>query len=635
MKNVYFVQVSNYLSKSLYLPYAAGTIVAYSFSREEIKKNYCFKGFVIEKTDVEKTVNSFENPFFIGFSNYVWNIDYNLELAKKVKEIFPECVICFGGPSVPDDTELLSQYSFIDILIHGEGETVVYELLKAYSENSLLSDIANISYRLNGVPYETEKKIVCGDLSDYPSPYTSGCFDGIINDPAYEGIQFDALFETNRGCPYKCTYCTWASKSFRTFSMERVKADLDWMAENKISFVFCVDGNFGMLQRDMEIAEYVVALKKKYGYPQRMESCAAKNKNDFVFEMNLMLEKAGLNRGVSIAVQSMSPEVLKNVGRQNIKPVDLAFELKRYRENSITTYTDLILGLPGETFESFCDGYFNVIEAGQHTSVNVYPCEILPNTALYSKKERERFGIKTLNANLSQRHSIVNGQGSRTEIVVSTNTLSSDEWAKAYKISETVHAFHCLGLIKFLAVYLRKAKNVSYKNFYLGLYDYIENNHGRFLKKAIDNVFGCVDLFIKGKADLAYVNSDFGNIVFPFCEGLFLYCVKNFDEFYSEIGKYFFGYFEAGDAEAEDLFAYQKNMITRPGEKPFLSQGKYDWCEYFRHTYDPEFTRPTPKEQTLKFEGNDYSDLPEYARMIVWLGRRALKTIKPEPTAEE
>lgn len=633
MKNVYFVQVNNYLSKSLYLPYAAGTIVAYAFSHEEIKKDYCFKGFVIEKTDVEKTAKSFDAPFFIGFSNYIWSIDYNLELAKKVKELFPECIICFGGPSVTEDTELLSQYPFIDVLIHGEGETVVYELFKAYSENSPLSDIANISFRLNGMPTKTEKKIVCDDLSNYPSPYTSGCFDGILNDPAYAGIQLDALFETNRGCPYKCTYCAWASKSFRTFSMERVKSDLDWMALNRIAYAFCADGNFGILQRDKEIAEYVVELKRKYGYPQRMETTAAKNKNDFVFEINMMLEKAGLNRGVSLAVQSMSPEVLKNVGRQNIKPGDLAFELRRYRENSIATYTDFILGLPGETFDSFCDGFFEIMEAGQHTSINVYPCEILPNTTLYSTKEREKFNIKTVKSHLRQRHSAGDALGSRSEVVVSTSTLSCREWVKAYKIVSATEAFHCLGLIKFLAIYLRKAKNISYKDFYLGLYDYIEND-STFLKKAIDDVLGCLDLFVEGKADLAYVNSEFGDIVLPFEEGLFLYCVKDFDEFYSEVSKYFFGYSEPGDAEAEDLFAYQKNMITRPGEKSFSCQAKYDWCEYFRHTYDPEFTNPTPKNQILRFEGNDYYQLPEYARQIVWFGRRALKTIKPEPTAE-
>lgn len=636
MKNVYFVQANNYLSKSLYLPYAAGTIVAYAFSHEEIKKEYCFKKFIIEKKDAVKTANTLEKPFLVGFSSYMWNIDYNLTLAKKVKEIYPECIILFGGPSVPDDTEFLSQYSFIDVLVHGEGETTVYNLLKAYCENSPLSDIANISFRLNGKFQKNEKKICCDDLTDYPSPYSSGYFDGIINDPAYVGVQFDAVFETNRGCPYKCTFCSWGgtNKSFRLFSMERVKSDLDWIASNGIAYAFCADGNFGILQRDKEIAEYVVKLKRKYGYPQRMETTAAKNKNDFVFKINMMLEKAGLNRGVSLAVQSMSPEVLKNVGRQNIRPVDLAFELRRYRENSIATYIDFILGLPGETFDSSCDGFFEIMEAGQHTSINVYPCEILPNTVLYSTKEREKFNIKTVKSHLRQRHSAGEALGSRSEVIVSTSTLSCREWVKAYKIVSATEAFHCLGLIKFLAIYLRKAKNISYKDFYLGLYDYIEND-STYLKKVIDDVLGCLDLFVEGKADLAYVNSEFGDIVLPFEEGLFLYCVKYFDEFYSEVSKYFFGYFELGDAEAEDLFAYQKNMITRPGEKSFSCQAKYDWCEYFRHTYDPKFTNPTPKNQTLRFEGNDYSQFPEYARQIVWFGRRALKTIKPEPTAVE
>lgn len=291
MKNVYLIQPNSVLSTVVYLPYSIGTIAAYSFQHQSIKDTYRLCDFIFIQTDIEEALKDIVDPYIAGFSCYMWNIEYNLALAKAVKEKYPECIIVFGGPQIPDSTEFLEEYPFADITIHGEGETVFYSILTALKNGTELSKVANISFRC-GDKYIKTEKAAPGDLSDFPSPYTMGLFDGLLKSEKYKNIRMDTVLETNRGCPYGCIYCYWARSgtNFRKFSLERVKGDIEWIAKNKIGHCVCADSNFGILDRDEQIADYVIEMKAKYGYPEKFETAATKNKDDFVFRINKKLE---------------------------------------------------------------------------------------------------------------------------------------------------------------------------------------------------------------------------------------------------------------------------------------------------------------------------------------------------------
>ncbi|MGN1169372.1 MAG: B12-binding domain-containing radical SAM protein [Acutalibacteraceae bacterium] len=386
-KKVYLIQPSNILSGSVFLPYSVGAIAAYSWQFESIKEEFELQPFIFTKKPVDEAMREIDNPCIVGFSNYMWNVEYNLLLAAGVKKAWPECIIAFGGPQIADDVGFLEEYPFIDILMYGEGEESFYKILTSISSGEGFEGIDNIAFKSAGEIIKTKKSPAC-DISGYPSPYTSGYFDSIIHNKAYDGIQFDAIIETNRGCPYKCIYCAWSGvdSTIRQFPTQKVEAELEWLAKNKIAYCICGDANFGILERDEEIVDYLVSLKKQYGYPQKFETTAAKNKDELTFRINSKLDSVGLNKGVSVACQSLSPQVLRNVGRHNMSIDSFISQLKRYREAGMHTYTDLILGLPGETFESFCRGLFAVIEAGQCFSININRCELLPNSLMNSQE---------------------------------------------------------------------------------------------------------------------------------------------------------------------------------------------------------------------------------------------------------
>ncbi len=630
MKNLYLVQPNINNEGSLYLPYSSGVLVAYAFQFENIKSNYDFKEFIFTKQDIKETAARLENPAVVAFSCYMWNAEYNIDLAKEIKELFPACITIFGGPQVPRDTSYLDSYDFIDILSFGEGEVTFYKLLTAFFDGTNLNEIPDIAFRENGSITVTEKRCMTAKEIDYPSPYTEGYFDRILSDEKYKSTEFNAVLETTRGCPYNCIYCCWGNKDkyFSRFPIERVEGDLIWMAKNGITYCYCADSNFGIFDRDESIADLVVSLKKEYGYPQKFETLAAKNKDDLIFRINSKLEEVGLNKAVSLAVQSMSPEVLKIIGRQNMSVQKLSEQIKRYREAGMYTYTDLILGLPGETLDSFVRGLFEVVEAGQHCSLNVFRFEYIPNTAMYSDEFREKYKIKTIRSHVYQTHNHVKSNkylGVLSDIVVETSSMSRADWRKAMRIAICAEGFHCLGLTRFFSVYLRKAKNISYYDFYMNMYEWIEKE-GTAVKKILDTVCASIDTYLKGESDLFFHDERLGEIYWCFEEGLFMESCLEFEAFFEDLKRYLDTYFD--DKELfDDLMQYQKQIITLPNKKETVIDCIYDWHDYFEKTYVVDCLYPEKKKTTLKIGAVEIDNWPHFAKEIVWYGKRNGRTI--------
>lgn len=635
MKNVYFAQPSNKLPGSVYLPYSVGAIAAYSWQFEEIRSEYRLSEFIFMQEDISEVIERIENPYLVGFSCYMWNTEYNLSLAREIKKRYPECITVFGGPDVPENADYIEKYDFIDITMCSEGETIFKSLLSALSNNLPLDNVKNISFRKDGNPFSSEREVP-GDISDFPSPYTTGVFDEIINNPRYSDLHFDVVFETNRGCPYSCVFCYWGycNRKFRTFPIEKVKAEIDWFVRNKIGFCFCADGNFGMLERDEEIADYIIEQNKIYGYPLKLESIAAKNKNERVFRINHKLSLAGLNNGVSIACQSLSPTVLEIIGRQNMSFEELKNTFHRYHQAKIPTYTDLILGLPGDTYESFCESLLGVMEAGQHNIIQVLPFEMLPNTIMNSPEFIEKYAVKTVKSKLclsKAKCGDTDSMGSRSEIVVENSTMSRNDWRNAFRLSTLVQGFHCMSILAYVAVYLRREKNISYHNFYTSLYNWSEEND-TFIKSVTDRVCRSLDPFLEGKGNLGFTDELLGDVFWQFQEGQFLFAALNIDKFFDEI-RAFAKRFDPDKDAFEDVLRYQKEMIVTPDTKERFIDFKYNWKAYFEDICDTAAQNPQPCATRLHFKEKKFKDIKDYAEKVVWKGKRQKKMLSLDAEA--
>ncbi len=619
-KNAYLVQASCLYGNTYYLPYAVGMLIAFAENDERVAESYDFKRIIYSLEDIDESINSLDNPAFVGFSNSIWNYSYNLEYAKKLKERYPDCIIEFGGHHVPPTVEFLEKYSFIDILIHRKGEEAFRDVLLALDGKKLLKDIPNISFRsTDGELIQTpEAKIT---LSDYPSPYLTGVFDDILKDTRY---RFSCVLETNRGCPYNCCYCDWGelNSKVRLFPLDKVFAELDWMAEHKMEFVYCVDANFGMFERDEEIARKLVELKNTKGYPNRLQVSYAKNEIDRVFRINKMLADNGIGKGATLAMQSLEPVVLENIGRINISNEQYSKQIVQYRNAGITTYTELILGLPGETFDSFCRGLCEVLELGQHSSVSAYYFELLPNSRIAQKEYLDKYSIKTVTTALNQYHcesmdEVLSGHSS---IVVETNTMSSDEWIKANEFSTCVQSMHHFGILQCVAMYVRNTCGVSYYDFYSALYAYMEQNE--FCGPVFRMVSSVLRNFVDGKGGLTYQNDIFGKITYPLEEAVFLMFLYESERFYAEVKPFIMKYIQDEDL-LDELLRYQKSVVLKPADKEQIAEFKYRFRDYFDAVLKNECAALEKNFVKYKFatpfETHSWED---YAKEIIWFGRR-------------
>ncbi len=480
----YAVEVRN--EETYWLPYSVGCLWAYCLQYGDIPSSYYLRDFIFKRENPEELVNRLDNPTICAFSCYVWNEQYNLHVAKLIKERYPNCVIEFGGPQV---TKKFEQYDFIDCLILSEGEEAFLDLLRKVVNNEPFDKV-----------YE-KKRIT--DM-DFPSPYQMGVFNNIIkNNP---DVLWSMTVETNRGCPHRCTFCDWGTVTYgkiNKFGLDRVAQDIAWAERNKVGFIFNADANFGMFkERDIEIAK----MFRKAADNGRLEAVNvqySKNSTEVIFEIAQIL--GDISRGVTLSVQSMNEPTLKAIKRKNMSINKISDQIEKSKKWGVKTYSELILGLPDETLESWKDGFAKILECGQHDSIDVWFCQMFGNTDLNSSTTREVYGIKTIKA--EDYMSFSNDEGGVKEIielVSETNTMSNDDLIEAYMYGWLVVQFHIAGYTQLVAKNLNRL-GIGYRSFYDKLFAYIKNDSGiigdhyREIEKSVSHYMKTGKILDQGK----------------------------------------------------------------------------------------------------------------------------------------
>lgn len=640
MKNIYMVQASNVYSgnsfKAAYLPYAVGLLVAYAFTDETVKEEYSFKRFIFTRENTDEAVESMDNPAFVGFSNYIWNTQYNLALAKKIKAKFPECVILFGGHNVPPDNSFLEKYPFIDFLVHAEGEeafrSLLLELLK---DDPDFSSINNLSYRnSDGSFTKTSVKIL--DKTDYPSPYLTGLFDSIFE--KNPDMQLDAILETSRGCPNSCTYCDWGcnGSKIRLFPIERVYAEIDWLAAHKVKFIWGADSNFGQFKRDVDIVDYLINVKEKTGFPERLRINYAKHNPQVVFEISRKLDKYGLSKeGATISFQSLDPTVLENIGRKNISMDKFSQLLSMYKKEGVITYSELLAGLPGETYESFCKGIGTLLAAGQHRLITVYNCEILPNSPMAEPEYMKKHGIKTVEIDALTAHSEFDEEiREKTHYIIGTNTLPTEDWIACNIFTCFEESYHHCGILKFIAIYLYYELGIPYEDFYNAIINQAKANKDSIGYSVYEKLYSFFRAIADAKPIKLYSSEIYGNITWVPKKVPHLDTVYRLDAYYEEIRPLLIS-FGVSEGDADELIEYQRTALKLPNRNNFSVEFSKNWHEYFTAVLADENIPLAQKRNRVTVSNRSIpTNWKDYALEAMWFGQNGI-TFNPEIASED
>lgn len=619
------VQPNSQYGNSVYFPYAVGSLIAYAFKNPAIKEEYVFVSFFYKKEKIENCVNEIDSPFVVGFSCYVWNYEYNKLFAQEIKKRWPECKIVFGGHQVNERSDILTA-DYIDYIILGEGEQSFESLLLALTGRYDIKDIPNLLYKDGGSFVSTEKMLA--QIPHRVSPYTEGYFDGIVKK---EKLEFSAILETNRGCPNRCAFCDWGNikSRVRLYNMDLVKKEIDWFSENKIEYVYAADANFGLFPRDEEIVEYIIKKHAENGYPQKFQATYSKNNPEVVFRINKRLNEAGMSKGATLSFQSMSEKVLDNIYRKNMPLENFRKLMGMYTQNGIATYSELIIGLPGETFDSFSEGIEQLIESGQHMSINFFNCEILNNAIMSSSEYIEKYNIRYARTGQHQYHVVDEKDRIKeySQIVVSTQSMSENDWIDCNILADFVRAFHNLGLLQCIAIYLFYEKNIRYTSFYKSLIDWSYENKNTVCGKIVSWLVLRHREVIDNSGSLTCCVPEFGNLTWPLDEGAFLKIIYEFDRFYDEITPFLYGYFD-DEVLFSQLLSYQKATIKTPYSTGDTIYTDYNFKAYFRNVYNNRYSPLKREKAQLVFNAGDVpQDLEKYAREIIWYGRKGGQNI--------
>ena len=460
-----------------YLPYSAGVIWSYARTFPIIDDNYDLGEFIFRRENIDMVIEKLANSDVVAFSTYVWNHQYNYLLAKKLKLAYPNKLIIFGGPEPAiEDLEFFKKYPFIDVVAKLEGEITFKQILEKHVDGSF-ADIPGLIYNNQGHTVDTGPATRINNLEDVPSPYLTGLFDRLIaNNP---DVSWNATLETNRGCPYACTFCDWGSLTYnkvKKFNLQRVYDELEWFAKLKCSFISFTDANFGMfVERDDLIADKLIEVQQTYGYPKIISIAWAKNQKQEVVSIVKKLMPY-FNHGLTLSVQSLDDNVLENIRRKNMEVSKLEEIFKLCEQNSIPMYTELILGLPGESMTSWKENFWRLFKSGNHTGITVYQAQLLENAEM-NTLQRSLYKIKS-----QQVYDYFSGSYSNEEVeesidvVTSTRDLPSDVMLDAEIFSWFINTFHINGLSTFYSRFANRYLGIEYQDFYNELFEFLQSD---------------------------------------------------------------------------------------------------------------------------------------------------------------
>ncbi|MEM7530717.1 MAG: radical SAM protein [Chloroflexota bacterium] len=654
MKNkirVQLVQLNSAYGNQVYIPYTVGMLQAYAEQYDDIQENFEFLPFIYRRDAVESIVDKISDPDILGISCYVWNWQLSIAVAKEVRKRYPSCLIIAGGPHVPDHlNDFFEKYPFIDIACHGEGEITFTEILKTYIDDGPYQDVLGLSYndRTTNEVTQNPKQARIKDLDTIPSPYLSGTFDPLLNDDSHE-LNWMVIWETNRGCPFSCSFCDWGSAvaaKVNRFSMDRLYAEIEWFSQNKVTWVFGADANFGIFKRDKELAEKLARMKIDTGFPLEFRVCFTKNSDNKVFDIAKILHDAKMSKGISISMQSLNKDTLENIKRNNIKTDTFHKLQSRYIEEGMATYTELIIGLPGETYSSFKEGLDTLLDNGQHNQITIYNCTVMPNAEMGSVEYQQKYGIKTVEIPIFQAHSAPYEEHDTIPefepVVVATQTLPVEEWRRTYHFAWVVQCFHLLGVAQGIAVFLRNFYDINYSSFYEAILAYGKNYPDSLIGQEITLLDDVLDNVLAGIGFDQYL-PEFLDITWPTEEASFLRFSNHIEDVYQEIAQIVDDLLKTNSVQFDadlhsELMLYQQSILVNYNRS-------YDITLDLQFNI-PEYIRGYMIDKPVAFEKGKFlytvidnknldGDKEKFAREVVWYGRKGGKYLYPIEAASK
>ena len=567
------------------VPVSLGTLWAYLSTVPEVYENLKLLGFSIrvEDTVMEILDDIPEEPDVLLVSLYMWNRNRTNKITKVIKEKWPNCKIIVGGNDFPQDKDRLTQFIAAhpqyDYFVWSEGELAIENIFR---ELLSLPHHPNCYGRnINGVAYPQTQKLYLQHKEelDIPSPSAMGLFDATV--ARYKGkIEIQGVLETNRGCPYSCTFCDWGlEEKMRKFSMDRIKQEIDWMVEN-VHEMMIADANFGIMDRDVEIAQYIMDAVKRHPNPTLHSTNVtyAKNNKQRVLEIAEIMERHDMNRaGASFSLQSLHPPTVKAIKRDNMKTLqNMDWIVDNFSKKGLPYYNELIMGLPLETMRSYLDGIEQLLDYNPF-EIHMYKLALLENAEMSMDDHSEKYGMKW--SKFIQGPSAYEDEEETTWLISSTSTMSSEDMRYCRDIRDFVQVMWFGKLTFFMQRYLKREHHIGHIDFYERLNKQFKQTEfgKRFFNSLID---------IRDKNSNAELSYEYhSGAPFQRYTNAWLYCVKHKQAFYEMIHQFVLAEYPEVQNTLEEfndiMYLNERMIIDYTWEVNRAFETQFNWMEYF------------------------------------------------------
>jgi radical SAM superfamily enzyme YgiQ (UPF0313 family) len=322
-------------------------------------------------------------PWMVGFTCYLWNIERTLWIANRIKQRRPEVKILIGGPEVTLDNQWVLEHPAVDYAAIGEGEQTFSELLTALADSEELSQaipglIAPVNSALHTPhsPFPFIPRQPLPHLNDISSPYLAG-----ILDAADEQM---LLLETIRGCIFKCKFCYYP-KSYDDLyfvSKEKIVANLEHAQRRGAKEVVLLDPTLNQRRNFPDFLRLLARCNpgRQFTYFGELRA------EGITPQVAQLLHEAGFTE-VEIGLQSIDPLAMELMDRHNNLR---SFErgARAMLDLGIKVKVDLIIGLPGDTVDSVRRGIQYIHRSKLYSQVQVFNLAILPGTSFRQEAEQ-------------------------------------------------------------------------------------------------------------------------------------------------------------------------------------------------------------------------------------------------------
>ncbi len=322
----------------------------------ELRERACLVEFDINQRPIDiAEMLLAQNPKIIGLGVYIWNAAQTTEVISTLKRVRPEIIVILGGPEVSYETEQQAIVKLADYVITGEADLKFAEVCRVLLDKqiSLTRPVDTLSHPMGGgLP-----KVIAAELPDFSQlvlPYDLYSDDDVAHRVIY--------VEASRGCPFSCEFCLSSLDiPVRQAPLPELLIHLQKLLDRGVKQFKFVDRTFNLnVNFSRTILEFFLERHRPGLFfhfeliPDRLPEALR--------EIIAKFPPGALQ--FEVGVQTFNEEVEKLISRrQNHERLEENSRFLR-GQTGVHIHADLIVGLPGETVESFAAGFDRLVALG-------------------------------------------------------------------------------------------------------------------------------------------------------------------------------------------------------------------------------------------------------------------------------